>query len=62
MATVRDWTSPCLQMRVPGKSLFHLVSLPVLHLRDLAAIPVIDTVVQLSSEMIILGPRDRTTT
>src|SRR5262249_60234686 len=37
----------------------HRVVLPVLHARDLVAVPLVDAVVELRAEVIILGPYDR---
>src|ERR1051325_686151 len=43
---------------VAARSL-HRVVLPILHARDLAAVPLVDAVVELCAEMILLGPHDR---
>src|SRR6185369_7250379 len=54
-------TSPQRGEVKKGGSL-HRVVLPVLHARDLAAVPLVDAVVELRAEVIVLGPYDRTAT
>src|SRR4029453_12708938 len=36
----------------------HFIGLPVLHAGNLAAIPLVDAIVELRAEMIVLGPLD----
>src|SRR5215510_9640797 len=58
---VSIWIPGPTLMRRPGMRcfLFHHVVLPVLDARDLAAVPLVDAVVELRAEVVVLGPHDR---